>query len=219
MRISWIWTEDALFDPHFKPDFNPDLLTSVNYICHLFVVKKELVDKVGGFPGRSLTEPRIMTLSSAVRRMQRRSAISRRSYTTGAVTRIPRPATRRASFTPLTAGARAIMAHYERVGIEAEKVEKGVDYGIYHTTFKIKGDPLVSVIIPNKDHTVDLDNCIRPMLDGRDVQKPGVYRGGEQQHRAGDLGLIMRRSRRNSRMYTWSAGSGSSTIPRSTTSA
>ena len=25
----------ALFDPHFKPDFNPDLLTSVNYICHL----------------------------------------------------------------------------------------------------------------------------------------------------------------------------------------
>ena len=26
----------ALFDPHFKPDFNPDLLTSVNYICHLF---------------------------------------------------------------------------------------------------------------------------------------------------------------------------------------
>ncbi|EOJ4528243.1 hypothetical protein ACKKL3_004469, partial [Shigella flexneri] len=31
------------------------------------------------------------------------------------------------------AGARAIMAHYDRVGIEAEKVEKGVDYGIYHS--------------------------------------------------------------------------------------
>ncbi len=29
----------ALFDPHFKPDFNGDLLTSVNYICHLFVVR------------------------------------------------------------------------------------------------------------------------------------------------------------------------------------
>ena len=52
-----------------------------------------------------------------------------------------------------TAGSRAIMDHYKRVGIEAEKVEKGVDYGIYHTTFKIKDDPLVSVIIPNKDHT------------------------------------------------------------------
>ena len=39
----------ALFDPHFKPDFNPDLLTSVNYICHLFVVRKDLLERVGGF--------------------------------------------------------------------------------------------------------------------------------------------------------------------------
>ena len=40
---------DELFEPHFKPDFNIDLLRSVNYICHLFVVKKELVEKHGGF--------------------------------------------------------------------------------------------------------------------------------------------------------------------------
>ncbi len=32
------------------------------------------------------------------------------------------------------------------------------------TTFKIQGDPLVSVIIPNKDHTSDLDLCIRSMM-------------------------------------------------------
>ena len=57
------------------------------------------------------------------------------------------------------------MAHYERCGIPAEKVEKGVDYGIYHTTFKIQGDPLVSVIIPNKDHSVDLDLCIRSIIE------------------------------------------------------
>ena len=41
-----------LFEPHFKPDFNPDLLTSVNYICHLFVVNHELLMEVGGVPGR-----------------------------------------------------------------------------------------------------------------------------------------------------------------------
>ena len=63
------------------------------------------------------------------------------------------------------AGARAIMAHYERMGIAAEKVEKGVDYGIYHTTFKIKGEPLVSIIIPNKDHSRDLDVCVRSILE------------------------------------------------------
>ena len=45
------------------------------------------------------------------------------------------------------AGARAIMDHYKRVGIEAERVEKGVDYGIYHSVYKIQGEPLVSIII------------------------------------------------------------------------
>ena len=35
------------FQPHFKPDFNLDLLHTTNYICHLFVVKKELMDRVG----------------------------------------------------------------------------------------------------------------------------------------------------------------------------
>ena len=42
----------ALFEPHFKPDFNIDLLTSTNYICHLFAVKRELVEKVGKFDHR-----------------------------------------------------------------------------------------------------------------------------------------------------------------------
>ncbi len=39
----------ALFDPHFKPDFNIDLLRSVNYICHLFVVSHDLAARTGGF--------------------------------------------------------------------------------------------------------------------------------------------------------------------------
>ena len=37
------------FQPHFKPDFNPDLLRSNNYICHFFVARRSLIEKVGGF--------------------------------------------------------------------------------------------------------------------------------------------------------------------------
>ena len=149
----------ALFDPHFKPDFNPDLLTSVNYICHLFVVKKELLDQVGGFR---------QEFDGA----QDYDFIFRCTENAEQICHIPKvlyhwrchpnstasnPESKLYAF---TAGSRAIMDHYKRVGIEAEKVEKGVDYGIYHTTFKIKGDPLVSVIIPNKDHTDDLEKCL-----------------------------------------------------------
>ena len=35
------------FQPHFKPDYNPDLLCTVNYICHLFVVDKNVIQEVG----------------------------------------------------------------------------------------------------------------------------------------------------------------------------
>ncbi|MDD3252685.1 MAG: glycosyltransferase family 2 protein [Lachnospiraceae bacterium] len=154
----------ALFDPHFKPDFNPDLLTSVNYICHLFVVKRELLEQVGGF-------------CNAFDGAQDYDFILRCTEAAKQIHHIPKvlyhwrchqnstasnPESKLYAF---EAGARAIMAHYERCGIPAVKVEKGVDYGIYHTTFQIQKDPLVSVVIPNKDHTQDLDLCMRSLID------------------------------------------------------
>lgn len=36
-------------EPHFKPDYSPDTFKCLNYICHLTCIRKELVDKVGGF--------------------------------------------------------------------------------------------------------------------------------------------------------------------------
>jgi glycosyltransferase involved in cell wall biosynthesis/SAM-dependent methyltransferase len=37
------------YDPYFKPDWNPDLFVAQNYLNHLSVYKKQLVDDVGGF--------------------------------------------------------------------------------------------------------------------------------------------------------------------------
>ncbi len=160
----------ALFDPHFKPDFNEDLLTSVNYICHLFVVKRELLRRVGGFR---------QEFDGA----QDYDFIFRCTEAAEEICHIPKvlyhwrchqdstasnPESKLYAF---EAGARAIMAHYERVGIKALRVEKGVDYGIYHTIFQIEGEPLVSVIIPNKDHSTDLDTCVQSLLRHSSYQK------------------------------------------------
>ncbi len=35
--------------PHFKPDWNRDLLLSQNYICHPVAVKRKLLEQIGGF--------------------------------------------------------------------------------------------------------------------------------------------------------------------------
>lgn len=37
------------FDPHFKPDWNPDFLTSLNYVNHLCVYRASLLREAGGF--------------------------------------------------------------------------------------------------------------------------------------------------------------------------
>ncbi len=50
------YSDEALFEKtpehprvgHFKPDYAPEYLMAVNYICHLAVFKKSLFDAVGG---------------------------------------------------------------------------------------------------------------------------------------------------------------------------
>ena len=62
-----------------------------------------------------------------------------------------------------SAGKRAVLAHEKRLGIAVENVVDGVTYGFYHTIFP-RTEERVSVVIPNKDHIADLDQCIRSLL-------------------------------------------------------
>ena len=39
----------VFFEAHFKPDYCPDNLRSGNYICHLMVMRRSLIDAAGGF--------------------------------------------------------------------------------------------------------------------------------------------------------------------------
>ena len=129
----------SLFDPHFKPDFNIDMLESVNYICHLFVVKKELVDIAGMF-------------DAAYDGAQDYDFIFRVSENAKKIVHIPKvlyhwrchmnstASNPQSKLYAFEAGARAIKAHIERMGnsLPVEKIEKGVDYGIYHKYFIMK---------------------------------------------------------------------------------
>jgi len=159
----------ALFDPHFKPDFNPDLLTSVNYICHLFAVRRELLERVGGFCQEfdgAQDYDFIFRCTEGARRVYHIPKVLYhwRCHQNSTASN---PESKLYAF---EAGSRAVIAHYERMGIRAERVEKGVDYGIYHTVFQLQGEPLVSVIIPNKDHSQDLELCVRSLMERSSYQ-------------------------------------------------
>lgn len=149
-----------LFQPHFKPDFNIDLLCTVNYICHLFVVKRTLIQKVG-------------MLRSEFDGAQDYDFIFRCTEEAGAarIHHIPKilyhwrchegstsenPESKLYAF---QAGQRAVKGHYERLGIPVE-ITEGEFLGLYRTKFMWDEKPLISIIIPNKDHIDDLKRCI-----------------------------------------------------------
>ena len=64
----------------------------------------------------------------------------------------------------IEAGRRAIEAHYSRIGVPAA-VENAAFYGMYRTKYDWKEKPLVSIIIPNKDHRKDLETCVNSILE------------------------------------------------------
>ena len=155
-----------LFEPHFKPDFNMSLLCSNNYICHLFGARKTLVDKYGGF-------------RKEYDGSQDHDFILRMCENARAVAHVPKilyhwrvhnnstaqdPKNKMYCF---TSGQKAVKAHYKRVWphLKIDNVENGCSLGIYHTIWYFDDYPLVSVVIPNKDHIDDLDKAIRSMIE------------------------------------------------------
>ena len=154
-----------LFDPHFKPDFNEDMLTSVNYICHLFGVRKSLVQKFGEFDSSYDGAQDYDFIFRMTEHSKQIVHVAKILYhwRTHQNSTSENPESKLYAY---EAGAKAIRAHYHRVHpeIEIERIEKGISLGIYHTCFKFKEQPFVSVIIPNKDHTADLDKVIRSLI-------------------------------------------------------
>ena len=59
--------------------------------------------------------------------------------------------------------------HYRRLGIPA-RVENASFYGMYRTLYEWKKEPLVSIIIPNKDHAEDLKLCLDSIFTKSDYR-------------------------------------------------
>lgn len=151
------------FDPHFKPDFNWNLLRSNNYICHIFVVSKKIVDQIGEFRKEY---DGAQDFDFILRCCEKANCIyhipkvlyhwrSHPNSTAG------NPASKMYAYEN---GRKAVEAHYKRIQQDAE-VTMTPYWGRYRSKLKHKGTPLVSIIIPNKDHIDDLDRCIKSIYE------------------------------------------------------
>ncbi len=149
------------YQPHLKPDYNPDLLRSNNYICHMLVVRRSLVRRAGGiregFEGAQDYDF-ILRCTEMARRIVHIPEILYHWRTHSAST-ADNPASKMYAY---EAGKRAIEEHLSRTGISGT-VTLLPDYGFYRVKYPVQGEPLVSVIIPNKDQAEMLKTCIESL--------------------------------------------------------
>ena len=159
---------DEHFQPHLKPDFNLDLLRSNNYICHFFVVRRSIAEKVGGFRKEfdgAQDYDFIFRCTENSREVVHIPEILYHWRTHKAST-ADNPASKMYAF---EAGKRAIEAHLERNGVKGV-VSHTPDLGFYRVQYPVQGEPLVSVIIPNKDEKETLRTCLESLKKNTDYK-------------------------------------------------
>lgn len=146
------------FDPHFKPDYNIDLLRTNNYITHLFTVKREIVECVGGFESKYNGAQDFDFIFRCTDKAKGVAHVPRVLYhwRTSAGSTAENPASKMYAY---EAGKLAIEDHLKAKGLEGE-VSFTRNLGFYRVKYKVKDQELISIIIPNKDQAAMLEKCI-----------------------------------------------------------
>jgi len=151
------------FDPFFKPDWSPDYLLSQNYVCHLNVFRKDIIDKIGGF-------------RTEYEGSQDYDLVLRVTELTNNIVHIPKvlyhwrlvkgSAANDPEAKPYAYQA-AIKSLQDAVNRRDWKatVTFGAAKGLYRVIFDVDTQKKVSIIVPTKDNVKILKNCLQSILD------------------------------------------------------
>ncbi|PYM12918.1 MAG: glycosyl transferase family 2, partial [Candidatus Rokuibacteriota bacterium] len=163
--LDLIYTDEDKLDPNgrrvepfFKPDWNPDLLLSMNYITHLSVFRRTLLDAIGGFrPGLDGSQDYDLLLRVS-ERTRRIAHIPKILYHWR---KIPGSAAGSTAAKPFAykAGRQAIEDALQRRGHDGQV--KDVRPGTYTVRYRLTATPLISIIIPTRDRWALLQQCLR----------------------------------------------------------
>ena len=137
------------YEAFFKPDWSPELFRSCNYVCHFVVMKRPLVESLGGLDESYSGSQDYEFLLRASERTQKIRRIPKILYhwraTAGSAAKAPeeKPAAS-------ADGKRALEAYLARNAPGARVEEVGACR--YRVRYAIAGDPRVSILIPTGGH-------------------------------------------------------------------
>lgn len=157
------------FEPHFKSDYNLDLIRSNNYICHLFVARKSIVDQVGGFRKEYDGSQDYDFILRCIEQSRHVEHVPKVLYHwrchPGSTA-----ANQESKMYCYEAGKRAIEDHLKRMGEDDCQVVMTEHLGFYHVIYPIREQKKVSIIIPNKDQKEILERCIESIIQKTDYK-------------------------------------------------
>ena len=168
----FIYSDEALFDTdwtnpivaHFKPDFSYYYLTNCNYICHLACMKRSIFTMMGGLqssydgaqdhdlflkvteqPGVKIHHIPKVLYYWRVHAQSTSGGVGAKPYVT-------------------QNAIKALDDHLARIGVQGKAVE-GKFGSTYKIDYTLTSQPLVSIIIPNKDQVPVLTKCIDSLYE------------------------------------------------------
>jgi len=153
------------YEPHFKSDWNADMLLSQNYLSHLLIVEKSHLDRVGhfreGFEGAQDYELilRITESLSASHIVHIDTILYHWRAHTGSTALHPEEK----GYTS-EAGLNALKNYIARKPYPM-CAEKGLLPNLFKVTYPLAEEPLVSIIIPTRDSYTILSLCIQSILN------------------------------------------------------
>ena len=132
------------FNPFFKPDWNPYLIRSFNYVGNSFVINKELLVKLNDF---SLSEKNFYydLILHCAEHSHKFTHIPIPSFSTSKTQKIDQ--------------SKILENHITRQGLNA-KIKYNDDLNSYRVNYLLEHEPKVSILIPTKNNKSILNRCI-----------------------------------------------------------
>ena len=155
---------DHMIVLHFKPDFAIDNLRGNNYICHFSAFSRELLDEAGVFRSAydgSQDDDMILRLTAKAQKVYHvpKALYYWRSHKASVAQDI------NAKTYAVDAAKRAVHDHILEVyGMDAKVESTRAFPTIFRIRYPLMEKPLVSIVIPNKDHMEDLSRCVESIL-------------------------------------------------------
>ena len=158
----------VFMDPHYKPDFNYDLLLCCNYITHFFVVKREISEKAGGLDSRYDGSQDYEFILKCTERASSVFHIRKILYHWRIIagSTAMDPTNKLYCF---EAGRSAVEAHLLRRGIEAKVTLAPNCWGYYHSTYPFQRALTTIVLGKEGNRELYLDEEVLYLPRGEDL--------------------------------------------------